>query len=62
MCKCGEPKCKGVDDADYHQCGGPRESCGCAGCPECGCTRWRAFRWAVSDFVRRLFGWSRFDE
>ena len=34
-CGCGDDKCTGVQD-ENHQCGGPRESCGVPGCPECG--------------------------
>jgi hypothetical protein len=34
-CTCGEPKCAGVMDGAYHQCGGPTEACGIPGCPEC---------------------------
>ena len=35
-CACGEPKCTGVSDGAYHQCGGPGEACSIAGCRECG--------------------------
>lgn len=33
---CGQLACAGVDDDANHQCGGPKEACGAAGCQECG--------------------------
>lgn len=35
LCPCGELACAGVDDDANHQCGGPKEACGAAGCQEC---------------------------
>jgi hypothetical protein len=35
-CSCSESACAGPGDGANHQCGGPKEACGVAGCRECG--------------------------